>query len=154
MKTDVITVSSKGARMEAALIQADKVAVYKELGRFEPQGPYHLLESDGIADISLKEMFCPVTEEDMGICARAAYRVAMAYKHGKGVEADLAQTVKWLKKAAKLGNSEAMFTLGQYSERGEGMRKSPKIAVRWYEAAAQLEHQRAIERLKAIGELH
>ena len=33
MKTDVITVSSKGAQMEAALIQADKVAVYKELKR-------------------------------------------------------------------------------------------------------------------------
>lgn len=31
MKTDVITVSSKGARMEAALIQAEKVAAYKEM---------------------------------------------------------------------------------------------------------------------------
>jgi hypothetical protein len=33
MKTDVITVSSKGAQMEAALIQADKVAAYKEMDR-------------------------------------------------------------------------------------------------------------------------
>lgn len=31
MKTDVITVSSKGARMEAALAQVDKVAAYKGL---------------------------------------------------------------------------------------------------------------------------
>ena len=31
MKTDVITVSSKGSRMETALNQAEKVAVYKEL---------------------------------------------------------------------------------------------------------------------------
>ena len=33
MKTDVIAVSSKGARMETALIQADKVAAYKEMSR-------------------------------------------------------------------------------------------------------------------------
>ena len=33
MKTDVITVSSKGAQMEAALVQADKVAAYKEMSR-------------------------------------------------------------------------------------------------------------------------
>ena len=33
MKTDVITVSSKGARMETALIQADKVAAYKGMSR-------------------------------------------------------------------------------------------------------------------------
>ena len=31
MKTDIITVSSKGGRMEAALAQADKVAAYKGL---------------------------------------------------------------------------------------------------------------------------
>ena len=39
MKTDVIAVSSKGARMEAALIQADKVAVYKEMS---PKNALHL----------------------------------------------------------------------------------------------------------------
>ena len=33
MKTDVITVSSKGTKMEAALKQADKVAAYKEMSR-------------------------------------------------------------------------------------------------------------------------
>ena len=33
MKTDVITVSSKGTQMEAALVQADKVAAYKEMSR-------------------------------------------------------------------------------------------------------------------------
>jgi hypothetical protein len=39
MRTDVIAVSSKGARMEAALIQADKVAAYKEMG---PKNALHL----------------------------------------------------------------------------------------------------------------
>ena len=33
MKTDVITVSSKGSRMETALSQVEKVAAYKGLGR-------------------------------------------------------------------------------------------------------------------------
>ena len=33
MKTDVITISSRGTRMEAALLQADKVAAYKEMSR-------------------------------------------------------------------------------------------------------------------------
>ena len=39
MKTDVIMVSSKGVRMEAALIQADKVAIYKEMS---PKNALHL----------------------------------------------------------------------------------------------------------------
>ena len=39
MKTDVITVSSKGAQMEAALIQVDKVAAYKEMN---PKNALHL----------------------------------------------------------------------------------------------------------------
>ena len=33
MKTDEITVNSRGARMETALAQAEKVAVYKGLAR-------------------------------------------------------------------------------------------------------------------------
>ena len=128
---------------------AAAVAIYKELGS---------LKSDSFAFTTLEDSFSHTAgqfteqsaEENMSICARAAYRVAMAYKNGKGVESDLAQTVKWLKKSAKLGSSEAMFTLGQYSERGEGMRKSPKIAVKWYEAAAKLDHQPAQERLKEL----
>ena len=39
MRSDVIAVSSKGAKMEAALIQADKVAVYKEMS---PKNAMHL----------------------------------------------------------------------------------------------------------------
>lgn len=39
MKTDVITVSSKGAKMESALIQADKVAAYKGMS---PRSALHL----------------------------------------------------------------------------------------------------------------
>ena len=39
MKSDVIEVSSKGAKMEAALKQADKVAVYKEMS---PKNAMHL----------------------------------------------------------------------------------------------------------------
>ena len=93
-------------------------------------------------------------EDNTWLRAQAAYHVAMAYKAGQGVDTDIALSVKWLKKAAKLGSSEAMFTLGQHSERGEGMRKSPKIAVKWYEAAANLDHQPAAERLKELTENH
>lgn len=39
MKTDVIAVSSRGSRMESALLQADKVAEYKELS---PRDALHL----------------------------------------------------------------------------------------------------------------
>ena len=39
MKTDVIAVSSRGSRMESALLQADKVAAYKGLS---PRGALHL----------------------------------------------------------------------------------------------------------------
>ena len=39
MKTDVITVSSKGKRMESALAQVDKLAAYKGLS---PKDALHL----------------------------------------------------------------------------------------------------------------
>ena len=39
MKTDVITVSSRGKQMEAALEQVEKLAVYKDLSR---KGTLHL----------------------------------------------------------------------------------------------------------------
>ena len=39
MKTDVITVSSEGTRVESALKQAEKVAAYKEMS---PKGALHL----------------------------------------------------------------------------------------------------------------
>lgn len=51
----------------------------------------------------------------------------------RGVEQDEAKALELYHMAAKRGSSEAMFTLGKYSENGEDMRKSPKNAARWYE---------------------
>jgi len=70
------------------------------------------------------------TEEDVQIRSEAAYCVAVTYVRGIGVELDVARAIKWFKKSAKLGCTEAMFELGLRSERGDGMRISPKIAMK------------------------
>ena len=75
MKTDVIRVSGKGNRFEAALKQADKVAAYKELSRKgalhlrllteemmgmmrsitgEPEGDFWIEEQDGEYELHLR----------------------------------------------------------------------------------------------------
>ena len=42
--------------------------------------------------------------------AEAQFEVGKAYKNGEGVEKDLNEAMKWLKKSAEQGNKHGMFT--------------------------------------------
>ena len=65
------------------------------------------------------------------------YQLGVYYELGIGVDKDLAEAVKWYKKAAEKGNTDAMCSLGSSYRIGHGVDKDPAEAVKWYKKAAE-----------------
>ena len=63
--------------------------------------------------------------------------VAEAYFHGRGVETNMVEAVKWYTLAAEGGYAPAQASLGLCMFRGWGCRKDLGEAVRWYVKAAE-----------------
>ena len=72
-------------------------------------------------------------QEDPGL----AYRKAMMYEQGVGVEKDVKKSLYWLKRAAALGNTRAQMQLAWYYHEGTLVAKNPEAAANWYEKAAK-----------------
>ena len=53
------------------------------------------------------------------------------------------EAVKWFKKAAKQGNTEAMYCLGECYRAGSGVRESLKKAIEWFTKAAEQGYEEA-----------
>ncbi|MCL2713973.1 MAG: sel1 repeat family protein [Alphaproteobacteria bacterium] len=71
---------------------------------------------------------------------RACYNFGAAYATGQveGIPKDLAESVKWYKRAADLGNGRAAATLGAMALRGEGMTRDRMAAEAYFEQAEKL----------------
>ena len=69
------------------------------------------------------------------------------YEKGRGVLTDDAEAVRWYRKAADLGNADAMTELGFRYEKGRGVLTDDVEAVRWYRKAAELGHALAMNNL-------
>jgi hypothetical protein len=67
---------------------------------------------------------------------RAQYALALAYKMGRGIPADPAQSLLWLRRSAQGGLAVAARSLGIAYEEGNGVEKDPAEAARWYTRAA------------------
>jgi TPR repeat protein len=66
----------------------------------------------------------------------AMLNLANLYAQGQGVEPDPAEAIRWLEKAAALGDSRAEFELGMAYERGIGVDRDPRAAAEWFRRAA------------------
>lgn len=73
--------------------------------------------------------------------AKAQYQLGMLYLFGKGVEADTAQGISWLKQAANNGAYGAANELGQIYLSGKGVAIDEKEAVKWLELATMIAEQ-------------
>lgn len=66
--------------------------------------------------------------------------LATRYQRGQGVPRDLAQAAALYERAAKLGNAEAQFNLGNLYLLGEGVPRDDDWAFTWFREAAQRGH--------------
>jgi ankyrin repeat protein len=79
--------------------------------------------------------------------AEAQYRMAGLFRSGKGVKSDLDKATGLYKKAAINGLPDAQYALASILEKQDSDKKNPAEALRWFRAAADQGHQRAIKKL-------
>ncbi|WP_315984079.1 hypothetical protein [Aliamphritea spongicola] len=65
-----------------------------------------------------------------------AYRLALAYQLGQGVEQDNQQAVRWYTQAAQAHHAKAQRSLGAMYEGGYGVKTNLQQAYAWYKRAA------------------
>ncbi len=70
----------------------------------------------------------------------ALVALALRYQRGQGVTRDLAQAAALYERAAKLGNAEAQFNLGNMYLLGEGVPRDDDWAFTWFREAAHQGH--------------
>lgn len=96
------------------------------------------------------EWYQKAAEKDypQSICYLADY-----YEYGMaGIERNTDETVRLWKKAAKLGDKEAPFILGNLYYEGIYVEQDKKEAVLWYRMSAQRLNKKAIKRMQELGE--
>jgi len=80
----------------------------------------------------IKELIAKAAESD----ARAQVELAVRYRDGRGVDRDYQEAMRWAHLAADRGDAAAMDFVGHAFLSGNGIRRSPEIAVGYFKAAA------------------
>jgi TPR repeat protein len=78
--------------------------------------------------------------------------LARMAKYGDGTVASTTSSLQWLRRAADLGNAQAMFLLSNAYEHGEGVNADPALAREWLEKAADGEYPPAVHQLALLLE--
>ncbi|GHG95020.1 tetratricopeptide repeat protein [Comamonas sp. JC664] len=70
----------------------------------------------------------------------AMTNVALHLEHGDGIRQDVPEAMRWMRKAAGLGDGVAAFNLALCYEqgRGPGVRPNPRLAEQWYRRSLAL----------------
>ena len=121
--------------------------------KFDPSKPSELVESPAssatgaptppafdpdaylkqqVAKPTFAELLAKANQGD----AKAQMSLALAYGIGDGVPKDVAESVKWFRKAADQGEATAQTSLGVMYAIGFGVPKDSAEAVKWYRKAA------------------
>ena len=70
-------------------------------------------------------------EESFPLDPEAVYRKGEDFYFGRGVPQDYEEAVKWYRKAADLGNADAMYSLAVMYSHGRGVQRDPSAAGKW-----------------------
>ena len=97
--------------------------------------------------LSLQDLLKKAEQGD----AQAQYNLGECYADGAGVAKDVAEAVKWYRKAAEQGHAPAQNALGWCYANGEGVTKDVHEAVKWYRKAADQKHEKAQQALRSLG---
>lgn len=76
---------------------------------------------------------------------------ARQFEHGEGVRKDVARAVKLYCEAARLGDSEAQFSLGWIYANGRGLPRNDELAAYFFSLAAKQGHAQADKMLRYTG---
>lgn len=87
------------------------------------------------------------TKAAAGGHTEAAYRLAVCYRKGLGVEKSLPEAFHWYRRAADKQHCKSLYVVGALYENGAGGERSFKDAVDCYEKAAAQGHAKAQFRL-------
>jgi TPR repeat protein len=86
---------------------------------------------------------------------QAMESLADIYEQGRpGVTRDYAESVRWLRKLAERGDSQAQYNLGQKYAKGQGVQQDYWEAFSWYARAADRDLRIAPEARCAIGKMY
>jgi TPR repeat protein len=77
--------------------------------------------------------------------------LASLYDDGRGVDQDRAKAFELYERAAKIGNTEARFIIGERLFTGDGVDMDRDTGRQWYELAAARGHPGAMFRLAQMG---
>ena len=77
----------------------------------------------------------------------AQSNVGAMYAMGTGVVKDMAEAVRWLRRAARGGDANARFNLGVLYSQGNGVPQNHARAAAWYRKAAETGHYQSQARL-------
>jgi TPR repeat protein len=69
--------------------------------------------------------------------ATAQAQLGDAYDTGAGVKRDVAEAIKWYRRAAEQGNAEGQYSLGGKYDSGDGVAQDFAEALKWYRKAAE-----------------
>lgn len=67
----------------------------------------------------------------------AQENLGLMYAKGKGVQADLVQAERWIRKAAERGLPEAQYNLGLMQVRGQGVPQNNAEALKWFKKSSE-----------------
>ena len=91
-------------------------------------------------------------EQDEQLSSEAWNALGLCYINGTGVEKDAQKAVRMFKRAAELGNDEALFNLALDYYNGEGVPLNESEAIRLWKQLARMGFEEAIKVLKELGE--
>lgn len=92
--------------------------------------------------------YLPVYTPDRSKSFAIGFRKGIAHK--TIIPEDAAKAMEWYRKAASLGHSDAMFSLGRMYNQGEKARKDSAKAVKWLEKASEAGNAGAMYELYEI----
>lgn len=81
-----------------------------------------------------REIWLTLAEKDN---TSALINLANLYEQGQGVERDLKQAIKWLRRAAELGDARGQYPLAMAYEKGLGVERDLFQVEYWLEKAAE-----------------
>jgi len=68
--------------------------------------------------------------------AKAEYKLGSIYYDGRGVPQDLAEALRWYRKAAAQGDPKSEYAIGYMYDTGHGVQQDNAQAYSWYQRAA------------------